>query len=666
MSYVGHEPELAGDIEPEDLEPETAALERIVAELRQRVRHDFSQYKPGTLFRRVGRRMAIHRLSSTASYADMLEHNALELDLLFKELLIGVTEFFRDTEVWQVFAQSTLPALLEERSSGRELRAWCVGCSTGEEAYSLAIVFRETIERLPDAGNFKLQIFASDINPDAIAFARQGDYPAAISDTVSEERLARFFTRTANGYRVNEEIRSMILFAQHDVILDPPFSRLDLIICRNLLIYFDANLQRKLLPLFHYCLVDEGILMLGSSETIGRSGYLFAAIDGRQRLYRRCDRPSVPGPALLMNSLPPLTKTSKKNTMPTKKPSTPPGDSLQVAADQVLLQIYAPAAVILNNDGDIIYISGRTGKYLEPAAGKANWNFHAMAREGLRSPIAAALKVALTSKEPVQLRTLYVETPTGSQPVNVTVQALHSPASLAGMTIVVFNDIAHSAASESTSGDKDVAAYEAELQRSAEEILALREEARSTREELQAANEELQMTNQELQSTNEELQSTNEELQSINEELTTSKEEMQSINEELQDTNSELKSRVTDLALEQSDMKNLLNSIEMAVVFLDKKLLVRRFNDRASKLVSLRESDAGRPLSDISSILDYPTLEDDARETLRNLQVSEKQVQTSDGRWFTVAIMPYHRIDDVIDGVVITMVEVDESQKLEQ
>lgn len=650
MAYIGREPDKAVDAPLSS--PEAAPLERVVALLQQQTHHDFSLYKPSTLHRRIGRRMAVHRLSSMAQYADFLEHNTSEIDLLFKEMLIGVTEFFRDSQTWKMLTESVLPELLAERSGEHELRAWCIGCSTGEEPYSLAMLFHEVVESLPQPHQFSLQIFASDLNPDAIASARRGDFPSSISDQVSAERLARFFTRTENGYRIHENLRNMVLFAQHDVILDPPFTRLDLIICRNLLIYFDPKLQRKLLPLYHYCLRDAGVLMLGSSETIGRSGDLFAAIDSRQRLYRRYGRTSPPGPELLLNSIPPLLRQSKENSVSSRKASSPPHDNLQAAADSVLLQLYSPAAVVLNREGDIVYISGRTGKYLEPAAGKANWNIHAMARDGLRSPIAGALKLAWSSNEPVQLRALQVETPTGPQPVDVTVQALHTPAALDGMAMVVFRDRMLRTAGGNFDSDGPATAYEAELEQSRDEIQALRDEARSTREQLQTANEELQ--------------STNEELQSANEELTTSKEEMQSMNEELQTINSELMTKLDDLALAQSDMKNVLNSIEIAVLFLDRKLHVRRFTDRAAKIISLRDGDIGRPMSELSSILVYPTLEEDARETLRTLQVSEKQVQTSDDRWFTVSIMPYHRIDDVIDGVVITMVDITQTKNLEK
>ncbi|MEQ8515375.1 MAG: chemotaxis protein CheB [Chromatocurvus sp.] len=637
-------------------ETPAAPLQQIMALLQQQTRHDFSLYKPSTLHRRVGRRMAIHGITSMQHYAEFLSQNPAEIDLLFKELLIGVTAFFRDAGAWQALANTALPAVLAARTTEHSLRAWCIGCSTGEEPYSLAMILQELIQPLSRADEFSLQIFASDLNPEAIAMGRRGDFPPAIRDHVSPQRLARFFTPTESGYRIHENIRDKVLFAQHDVILDPPFTRLDLIICRNLLIYFDPVLQRKLLPLFHYCLRDAGVLMLGGSETIGRSGHLFAAIDSRQRLYRRHGRASPPGPEILLHALPPLSRQLKDNPVTPKKVSSPADASLQAAADNLLLQVYSPAAVVLNAAGDIVYISGRTGKYLEPAAGKANWNFHAMAREHLRAPIAAALERAAIRKEPVQLRGLQVETPTGTQPVDVTVQTLQTPPALEGMSMVVFRDGIRNRSGESgesgESGDASVSAHEAEVQQYRDEILALREDSRATREQLQSSNEELQ--------------STNEELQSANEELTTSKEEMQSMNEELQTINSELQSKLDDLALAQSDMKNVLNSIEIAVLFLDRQLNVRRYTDRAARIISLREGDIGRPLGELSSVLQYPELDEAALETLRTLQVSEKEVVTSDDRWFTVRIMPYHRLDDVIDGVVITMLEITGTKKLEQ
>ena len=511
----------------------------------------------------------------------------------------------------------------------------------------------EALERRPQPHASTLQIFASDLSADAIASARRGRYPASIRSDLSPARLARFFSAEDDHYQIDNSIRDMVLFAQHDVVLDPPFTRLDLIACRNLLIYFDATLQRRLLPLFHYSLHAGGLLLLGSSETVGSFTNLFASIEPKLRLYLRRDGISPDHPNFVSKSFPPLSATTKESHVAPINTPTQKADSLQTAADRVLLQVYSPAAVMVNDSGDIVYISGRTGKYLEPAAGKANWNFHAMVRDDLRARLAGALKDAALQREPLRLPGLKVEVPGGVQSVDVTVQAFHEPDVLHGMTMIVFRDVAPPPAGRRRrkAPTEVEAAHAAELQSLRDEILALREESRAAKEQLQSANEELQ--------------STNEELQSTNEELTTSKEEMQSMNEELQTINNEMQTKLDDLALAQSDMRNLLNSTEIAILFLDEQLNVRRYADRATKIVNVRESDVGRPLSDLTTSLQYPALSDNARETLRTLAFSEKQVPTTDGRWFSVRIMPYRRLDNMIDGVVITLVDITATKELE-
>jgi two-component system CheB/CheR fusion protein len=632
-------------------QPPADPLRDIFRQLQQHTRHDFAHYKPSTLQRRIGRRMAIHALATLRQYADFLRHNKQEIDLLFKELLIGVTSFFRDPAVWQRLGKM-LPELLASRSPEKKLRAWVVGCSTGEEAYSLAMVFAETVQDLPQYRDFTLQIFASDLSAEALATARRGQYPAAISAVVSAERLARFFTARDGQYQVNKSIRDVVLFANHDVLLDPPFTRLDLLSCRNLMIYFDTPLQRRILPLFHYAMRPGAVLLLGGSESIGRMNRLFAAGDSKLRLYHRQENVSHLPPEFLLTSFPPLSKVKRASSMSPTASSEPPGESLQAAAEQLILQAHAPPAVIVNAEGDVVFISGSTGKYLEPAAGKTNWNFHAMAREGLRAPLAEAMKLAAARSEPVRLRGLRVQAPTGTQLVDVTLNTLDRPGALQGMIIVVFHDVATPVGRRGRkAGSAADSAFEATLQQYRDEIQTLRDETRASKEELQA--------------TNEELQSTNEELQSANEELTTSKEEMQSMNEELQTINTELQTKLDDLALAQSDMKNLLNSTDIAMLFLDKALNVRRYTERASKIINLRDSDVGRPLSDLTTALQYPTLKDDAQETLRTLIFSEKQIRTHDDRWFTVRILPYRRLDNVIDGIVITFVDITATKELE-
>ncbi|MEP6970393.1 MAG: chemotaxis protein CheB, partial [Betaproteobacteria bacterium] len=520
------------DARADAMPPESPAdtLKRIYTLLQQRTRHDFSLYKSSTLYRRIERRMAIHAQATIADYASFLAKNPHEIDLLFKELLIGVTSFFRDPAVWQHLRDTVLPAVLARRGAQSHFRAWVAGCSTGEEAYTLAMVFAEVVRQLPEHRECTLQIFASDLSPDAVATARTGRYPAAISAQLSSERLARFFTRQVDGLCISKPIRDTVLFALHDVVLDPPFTKLDFLCCRNLLIYFDAALQRRLLPLFHYSLRPGGVLMLGSSETVGTFRLLFEPIESKLRLYQRLNPGSASGPDFLVKSYPPLLKLTKEPAVSpsaTQAPRVASAETLQSDADHVLLQVHAPPAVVVNSEGDIVYISGRTGKYLEPAAGKANLNFYAMVRDSLRQPIAAALKQALLLDQPVRLRGLQIhrqEEPANNKHpmVEVTVQALHEPATLKGMLMIVFRDVAPKPVRRRHAAGGADNAISAELQQYREEILTMHEQARASKEELQSANEELQ-------STNEELQSTNEELQSANEELTTSKEEMQSM-----------------------------------------------------------------------------------------------------------------------------------------
>jgi len=624
--------------------------QRLVAILRllqSRGCHDFFLYKRSTLLRRIERRMGIHRIATMQAYAERLGSDDAELDLLAKELLIGVTAFFRDTPVWHALKQEVLPALLKAHGDGWHMRAWVAGCSTGEEAYSLAITFREVIDALPAYANCSLQVFATDLSKDAIDRARRGIYPTAISGEVSAQRLARFFTPLEGGWRIAKEVREMVVFAPHDLTVDPPFTRLDLLSCRNLLIYLTAPLQRRLMPLFHYSLRPTGVLLLGSSETIGRFDDLFETTDARLRLYRRRQvaRP-VPVPDFSFRPVAVSPEPAAKEPAMSEEPSPPP--SLQILVDRFLMQQWAPPSVLVNERGDILYINGRTGRYLEPAAGKANWNVHVMAREGLRAHLVAAIHQAAGQRKPVEVQEVPLDSPNGPPALDLSVQSVDDVPGLKGMLLIVFRDHQQAATGTGRPRRRTRSAVhqelEVELQRAREEAQSLREEMRASQEELQAANEELQ--------------STNEELQSTNEELTSSKEEMQAMNDELQAVNAELQAKLDDLAIAQSDMRNLLNSTDIATLFLDKSLHVRRFTERARKVISLRDGDVGRPLSDLTSSLDYPALEDDVRDMLRTLVVSEKQVRSREGHWYAVRIMPYRTQDDVIEGAVITFVDV--------
>ncbi len=627
-------------------------LEVIRALLHKHTRHDLALYKSNTLVRRIARRIGVHGLDSIDAYVDFLRANPKELDLLFKEVLIGVTSFFRDAETWQDLQDKVLPVLMERHADGSgPLRAWVVGCSTGEEAYSLAIAFTEALDARPELAHRQMQIFATDLNADAVAAARSGRFGASIVRGLSPQRLARFFTERPDGYQIDKRIRDMVLFAQHDVIMDPPFTRLDILSCRNLLIYFGSALQKRLMPLFHYSLRPGGALFLGSSETVGRNPLLFHPLHQKSRLYWRSDNEGSGASVVFPTHRRPVTRSaSQEPALP--HPQTPPAN-VQSLADQLLLQSFSPPAVLVNDAGDIVYISGRTGRYLEPAAGKANWNIHVMARPAIRAQLAVALRTAVLEKSSVELRSLRLEDDADAT-VDITVQAVVQPRSLEGMAMIVFRDVppmSRRAGRRTKSAAAVDPGVTEELVRSREEISALRQETRASQEELQAANEELQ--------------STNEELQSANEELMTSKEEAQSMNEELQTINSELQSKLDDLALAQSDMQNLLNSTDIATLFLDNHLNVRRYTEQIARVIHLREGDIGRPLSELASTLLYPELHADVKETLRTLAFSEKQIATTDGHWFTVRNMPYRTLADVIQGVVITFVDITVAKQLE-
>lgn len=622
-----------------------SAFEQACILLRMRTGHDFSLYKKSTMYRRIERRMGIHQLSKIADYVRFLQANLQEIDLLFKELLIGVTHFFRDPAAWAFLQEETLPALIAAQPDGAILRAWVAGCSSGEEAYSLAIAFREVVQRSPEPGRVTLQIFATDLDADAIAVARHGLYPANIAADVSDERLSRFFSADGDGYRVNKVIREKVIFAPQNVIMDPPFTKLDILTCRNLLIYLGPELQKKLLPLFHYSLKPGGILFLGSAENLGGFGELFTPVESKARLFRR-----EPGPLRVADVDFPTRRIAHADHPGEAHVPLAPPFNLQALAEQLLVTKYSPSAVLINGAGDVLFISGHTGKYLEPAAGKANWNIHVMARGSLRNELAIALPEALRSGEEVIVRNLKIGLESNPQFIDLSVFPLCDPNPLRGMILLAFTEAAppHTARS-----GRDAAFIELEhtLQQAAKENRRIREEMQNAHEALRSANKELQ--------------STNEEMQSNNEELTTAKEEMQSLNEELQTVNAELQSKVDELSSTSNDMNNLLNSTAIATVFLDPLLHIRRFTAQTTRIFKLIPGDLGRPLSDIVSSLDYPQLQEDAREVLRTLVFSEKQVTGGKTHWYLVRIMPYRTLENVIDGVVITFIDISEAKHLE-
>lgn len=628
-----------------------SGLDKVMLILRSATGNDFSMYRKSTLYRRIEKRMGLHQIDKLAAYVVFLQQNEQEVDLLFHDLLIGVTNFFRDEDAWAQLAEDILPKLLTNRGFDSPVRAWIPGCATGEEAFSLAIVFREAVERLELSNFVTLQVFATDLDSDAIIKARQALYPTGIAADVSEQRLSRFFVPTDGGYQVAKVIRDMVIFAQHNMIMDPPFTKLDLVSCRNVLICLEPEMQKRILPLFHYSLNPGGFLFLGESETAGAATNLFSPLEGTHRLYQRCE----PG---LLDAEPvdfPAVFTRPRVPMKPRDPGVVV--DLQSLVDGLLLQSFSPAAVLTNKKGDILYVSGRTGKYLEPAAGKANWNLFAMAHDALRHDVERGFRQSIRSKAEVVLKRLSIDKGAG-RAVTITISPLRKPAPLEGAVLVVFDDVEVPAVKmrgTEPAADSPVGARVEELERACEQS---RQETLTVRSEMQSSQEELK-------SNNEELQSMNEEMHATNEELTTSKEEMQSLNEELQTIKQELRAKLDELANVSNDMKNLLDSTDVATLFLDTELRVRRFTSRTTQLTKLISSDVGRPITDIASALLYAGLADDAREVLRSLIPVEREVSTEDGRWYAARIVPYRTLDNIIDGTVITFSDVSRAKQLE-
>ncbi len=650
QAYMKHIPVVQSNFEIEI--KDQSALEKIIILLRTQTGNDFSLYKKNTLYRRIERRMSVHKINKIASYVHFMQENPKEIDILFRELLIGVTNFFRDAPTWDKLKDTIFPDMISKLHDGSVLRAWVPACSTGEEAFSLAIVFKEALGKMNSHSAISLQIFASDLDNEAIETARKGLFPAHIVSDVSPQRLSRFFTKTDEGYHINTEIREMVVFAKHNVILHPPFTKIDILTCRNLLIYLDSELQKKLLELFHYSINPDGCLVLGSAETLGTHSQYFTPVDAKLKIFKRIH--SAQNPQLF--NFPSSFSRSKSITTETMVVANPPAN-IQLLADHLLLQHFSPPGVLVNENGDIIYLSGRTGKYLEPAVGKANMNIFAMLREGLNIEFPPAFRKSLMKKDTVVLHNLKVGNNGGTQNVNVTIQYLDKPVPLAGMVMVVFTDLPPT--------DKRITGTKTQKTILHPRQKELENELQQTREEMQSTFEEMQTSQEELKSTNEELQSTNEEMQSANEELTTSKEEMQSLNEEMQTVNAQLSSKVNDYSRINNDMKNLLNSTDIATLFLDKDLNIRRFTNEATKIFKLINSDIGRPYTDQVSDLVYPDLSADALEVLRTLVFKQKQIPTRDGRWYSIRIIPYRTSDDRIDGLVITFINNSDIKHLE-
>jgi len=656
LSYVVHAFRTPHGSAPDQAPNAESALKKIFVLLRSQLGHDFSKYKPSTIHRRIERRMAVHLIETMDGYVKYLQRTPAEAETLFRDLLIGVTNFFRDPEVFREVESKIIPRLFAGKSADDPIRVWSPGCSTGEEAYSLAILlaeYQESVRR-----NHLVQIFATDIDSRAIATARTGLYPASIAADLSPERLARFFTAESDGstYRIQKGIRDMLVFSEHNVIKNPPFSKLDLLSCRNLLIYLSGELQKKLIPLFHYSLNPGGFLFLGTSETIGEFDDLFAVRDRKLKLYERKQDLVVAKRGPLSHFLPPMVKIDAAVSRAAGKTVKP---TLREVTERALLQQVVQSGALVNDRGDILYLHGRTGMFLEPPPGEAGMNnILKMAREGLQLELTTALHRAVSDKGIVRSPDLRVKTNGDFTTVNLTIRpVVADPSATPGspLYLVILEEAPPSAPVKS-----DPSTVSADPSTNAEAtIVALQMELRAMKEYNHAAKEELETSNEELKSSNEEMQSVNEELHATNEELETSKEELQSLNEELATVNTELQTKVFDLSRTNNDMNNLLAGTGIGTVFVDHQMRIVRFTTAITSIINLIPSDVGRPVDHIlSNLVGYDRIAVDVQAVLETLIPKETEVQNRTGEWYMMRVLPYRTLDNVIEGAVITFFDI--------
>jgi two-component system, chemotaxis family, CheB/CheR fusion protein len=635
-----------------DSAPEIAdnELSRILAVMRHRG-GDFSEYKHGTLGRRIERRMHLHGMDSMDAYACLLEQSDDEIDALWHDWLIGVSSFFRDPEAFRAL-EPALSDLVTRRDDGSPLRIWVPGCATGEEAYSLIIVLLETLRQLKK--DLEVQVFATDLNPEAIQVARAGRYPGGIAADVSEQRLTRFFSRENESLRVKKELRDLVVFAVQDVLHDPPFTRVDLVSCRNLLIYLESNAQRRLLRSFHYSLNPRGILLLGSAENVAGSEEFFSPLDGHFKIFRRNDA-TVPQPTLRW----PAAHGANRDAAAGIRTAGVKPD-LAGPLSSALAERFGPPAVLVDERGLVQQIHGRVGAYLELPTGRVNVNVVDMARQGLRAPLASALREASEADGRVAERSASVDVGGERLALQLKVARLDEPRLAARLFLVSFEPAERSLRRRVRKSEPVAKGHKARRG------MKLEEELKNARHDLQGHIDELQAANEELATANEEAQSANEELQSTNEELQTAKEETQSLNEELHTVNAELTEKLETFERATDDLLNLMNNIEVATIFLDEELRVKRFTPQARNVAHLIDTDIGRPLSDLATVVDYPDLLSDAASVSETLHASEKQAAAPDGHWYLVRIRPYRTARSTVEGVVITFVDITDAKHSER
>jgi len=643
MDYQSHLLKVAGRKSEDGTRLDAADhLPKISALLRARIGHDFSKYKEKTLVRRIQRRMQVLQVDTVQAYVARLKDDPHQVELLFRELLIGVTQFFRDADAFAALAATAIPKILENADADDQIRIWVPGCATGEEVYSIAILVKEALNgrnAIPS-----VQIFGTDIDDNAVAFARAGRFRKTTG--VSSERLARWFSEDREEHCPIKSIREMCVFSTHSVVKDPPFSKLDLISCRNLLIYMDADLQDRVLKTFHYALGPDGILFLGPAEGVTRQSQRFATLDKKHRIYQRL----AADVALPDLSSSPILPALRHPAAPSAAlhDTDKVGRSAKRIADK-----YSPVYLVINERHEIVHFSGgEAGRYLEPSAGAASFKLFDILRKSLRPVVRSTLQAALARKEPVVHDDVALRIDGHVQSLTVAVEPILERGTNQGLCVVVLQ-------SSRRHGRRD-----AEPAPQSDNLRAIEHELRTTKTQLQSTIDDLETANEEMKSAAEEYQSVNEELQSSNEELETSKEEMQSINEELQTINTEMAHKNDALTRLNNDIKNLLDSTEIATIFLDGDLRIKSFTPGMADIFRLRDTDRGRPITDIATALTYTGLSDAARTVLRKLSVVEEEVQLKESRTtYIMRIRPYRTVDNVIDGVVITFVDISDRRR---
>ncbi|MBN2654007.1 MAG: PAS domain-containing protein [Nitrospirae bacterium] len=629
-----------------------APLQKIISLILSYTGHDFSEYKQNTILRRIEKRLAVLQIGDIEDYVSYLRNNPQEINQIFSELLIRVTSFFRDQKAFECIKNKILPHMFNNRTPDQPIRIWIPGCSTGEEAYSLAIIVQEYINTLRE--KYKVQIFAADIDKQAIDMARTGLYPDSISVDISPERLSRFFIKKSSAYKIRDEIRQMIVFAVQDIVKDPPFTKLDMISFRNVLIYFNTKLQKKVIPMLHYSLKPGGILFLGPSETTGDNADIFSTVDRKWKIFKAKDTSALR--TTLFNVRRAAVQEQSPKLEQLKAPVKTQEASMVNLAEKIIMDQYAPTFVIINNKGECLYFHGKTNRYLQPPSGRANLNIIEMARAELRSELRTALRKTITHGKKVTVEGLKIKGASSLLTFNI---EIHQPESLQGLLMVVFKEL------KLQKGQKALKTQPPSIKMK-HYIEELEQELRSSKEQLHTANEELETTIQELRSTEEEFQSSTEELQSTIEELETSKEELQSVNEELTTVNSELQLTMDDAFTANNDLNNLISSTQIATVFLDKQLRIKRFTPATVNVLNLVETDVGRHIGDLALKLDYADLENEITRVLKMFTLNERVVKHRDGLWYLTRIVPYQTTGGTIDGAIITFIDITEQKKTEE